>query len=163
MAEYGVPEDLDGLLPWEWALERLQSSRNYWVTTVSRRGRPHSLPVWGVWGAWGKNEFWFSCAAGSRKARNIAENPRVVVAIDSTVEVVSIEGAASLVGAGAAVDAVIDEYLAKYASESQPAAELAPFLRQHPFHRVEPERGFGIIERAEEFSTRATRWRWVAG
>ncbi len=34
----------------------------------------------------------------------------------------------------------------------------AAFLRQHLMVEFQPERAFAIIEREEEFSTRATRW-----
>src|SRR5271157_1877282 len=34
MAGYGVPESLEGVLPWEWAHERLSKAHNYWLTTV---------------------------------------------------------------------------------------------------------------------------------
>jgi hypothetical protein len=29
MAGYGVPESLEGSLPWEWARERISKSHNY--------------------------------------------------------------------------------------------------------------------------------------
>lgn len=94
MADYGVPIDLEGALPWGWAAERLAPCRNFWVTTVDPRHRPHSMPVWGVWSE-DDQRFFFSCAPSSLKARNLAENPNVVVAIDDTVEVVSVEGVAT--------------------------------------------------------------------
>ena len=123
--------------------------------TVSGAGRPHALPVWGVW--WDEqHRFAFSCAPGSRKARNLAENPRVVVGGDDTVECISVEGTAAPVVSDDGQEAWIDRYLAKY----QPLSpELdADFLRQNRFIEVTPERAFGIVERAAEFSTRATRW-----
>src|SRR5215212_4868336 len=49
MADYGVPIDPAGALPWTWAQERLVRNKNYWVVTASANGRPHALPVWGVW------------------------------------------------------------------------------------------------------------------
>ena len=37
---------------------------------------------------------------------------------------------------------------------------LAAFVGQHPLWIVRPERAFGIIERPDEFSARATKWVW---
>lgn len=93
MAGYGVPDGVEGALPWSWAEERLLGSRSYWVTMVSPAGRPHSLPVWGVWLP-DRERFWFSCAATARKARNLRAVPSIVVAPGDTVEVVSLEGRA---------------------------------------------------------------------
>ena len=43
------------------------------------------------------------------------------------------------------------------------APELsAEFLRQNLVFEVVPERALAIIEREEEFATRATRWRFAA-
>lgn len=86
---YGVPESEDGLLPWSWAEERLAASRNYWVSTTSRDGAPHAMPVWGIWldGA-----VVFSTSAESRKGRNLAHDPRVAVHLESGDELVVAEG-----------------------------------------------------------------------
>jgi len=37
MPGYGTlePEEGTGLLPWSWAVERLTSSRNYWLATTT--------------------------------------------------------------------------------------------------------------------------------
>ena len=40
--------------------------------------------------------------------------------------------------------------------------EMAAFLRSNAIVEVTPERAFGIIEREDEFSRCATRWRWPA-
>ena len=34
MPGYGISEGEEGLLPWSWAVERLEKSHNYWVMTV---------------------------------------------------------------------------------------------------------------------------------
>lgn len=160
MKDYGVPDDLDGVLPWSWAEERLVGSRNYWVTTATPAGRPHSMPVWGVWSP-GADRFWFSCASSARKARNARANPAVVVAPGDTVEVVSVEGRAVEV-TGGDVERWIDDYFAKYGEEMGMEREaVAEFLTSNVSFEVVPERAFGIIERPDEFSQRATRWRWA--
>lgn len=162
MSDYGVPADPDGALPWAWAQQRLVGSKNYWVVTASASGRPHAMPVWGVWMP-ATDHFWFSCSPTARKARNIAENPRCVVAADDTVECVSVEGRARAVDPAAeatAVDQVVASYVAKYWDDPAVHPEVEAFLRSHALFEVTPERAFGIIERDDEFAQRATRWRW---
>lgn len=159
MSDYGVPDDLAGVLPWPWAEERLTDSRNYWVTTVSGDGRPHSMPVWGVW-LTDRERFWFSCSPNARKARNLAENDRVVVAPTNTVEVVSVEGRADAVTDGD-LEVHVRAYADKYGEEMGMSFEqIEEFLLSHASFEVVPERAFGMIERADEFSRCATRWRW---
>ncbi len=162
MSGYGVPSDSDGALPWSWAEQRLVDNKNYWVVTASAAGRPHAMPVWGVWLSEAE-QFWFSCAPNARKARNISENPQCVITVDDTVECVSVEGRARLVDPdqrAGVLDPMIDAYVRKYWGEPSEHAEMEGFLRQNTVIEVTPERAFGIVEREEEFSQRATRWRW---
>src|SRR5205814_2209208 len=79
---YGVPDDAGGMLPWSWAEGRLASAHNYWVATAGPG--PHASPVWGLWQGGG---FLFSCGQRSRKARDLAQDPRVVVHLESGDEV----------------------------------------------------------------------------
>ena len=155
MPGYGVDGESWEPLPWKWAAERLAGNRNFWVVTASPDGRPHAMPVWGVWDD-ADGRFAFSCAPRARKARNLAANPQAVIMTDDTVECLSVEGRAAAVGDERRREQWIERYLAKY----QPmAADLsADFLRQHMMLEFVPERAFAIIEREDEFSSRATRW-----
>src|SRR4051794_24801929 len=78
MKDYGVrpADEGTGLLPWSWAVERLNASHDYWVATVWPDGRPHVTPVWG---GWMDDAVWFSCAPGSRKTKNLEHDPRCTV------------------------------------------------------------------------------------
>jgi hypothetical protein len=156
MPDYGVDTPDWSPLPWSWAAAKLAAGRNYWVVTASAAARPHALPVWGVWDD-GDQRFAWSCAPRSRKAANLAANPQAAVAVDDTVECLSIEGRAARVD-GTREDVWIERYLAKY----QPLAPdlSGDFLRQNLVIEFVPERAFAIIEREEEFATRATRWRF---
>jgi general stress protein 26 len=156
MAAYGTDSPDWQALPWEWAAERLIRNRNYWVVTVSAAGAPHALPVWGVWDD-DDLRFMFSCAASSRKARNIAANPQIVFADDDTVECVSVEGTAAPITDQARIDTWVRRYVGKYGAD-QPGLE--EFLPQNAMFEVEPTAAFAVIEREEEFATRATRWRF---
>ncbi len=95
MAGYGVPESLEGSLPWEWARERISKSHNYWLTTVRPDGAPHTMVVWGIWldGA-----YYFSTNATSRKARNLQQNPNCVVCTENAEEAVIIRGCGTQAG-----------------------------------------------------------------
>lgn len=162
MSDYGVPADAAGALPWTWAEQRLVENRNFWLVSASASGRPHALPVWGVWMV-ESERFWFSCSPRARKARNIAENPACVVAVDDTIECISVEGRARLVepaDEAPAVEAMIRTYLEKYWPDPTVHVEMEEFIRRHAMFEVTPERAFGIIERDEEFAQRATRWSW---
>jgi hypothetical protein len=162
MADYGVPDDPAGALPWSWALERLVSNRSYWVVTVSSGGRPSATPVWGVWLPT-TDRFWFSCSPNARKARNIAVNPQCVVMVDDTVECVSVEGRArpaDPVADAGAIDEMVAAYLTKYWDDPAVHADMESFLRSHAMFEVAPAKAIGIIEREDEFSRCATRWRW---
>jgi hypothetical protein len=152
---YGVDPATWHPLPWSWAASRLGPSRNYWLVTVSAEGRPHALPVWGVWDD-AEHRFAFSCAPEARKARNLAANPSAVVAVEDTVECVSVEGRATRLVEPGRQEQWIERYLAKY----QPLAEglTGDFLRANALFELEPDRAFGVIEREEEFSVRPTRW-----
>ncbi len=155
MPDYGVDTPSWVPLPWSWAVERLTANRNFWVVTVSADGRPHALPVWGVWDD-EDERFAFSCSPRARKARNLAANPRTVIMIDDTVECLSVEGWAAPLQEEKRQARWIERYLAKYRPISPGIS--ADFLHQHLMVEVQPERAFAIIEREEEFSTRATRW-----
>lgn len=155
MPDYGVDTPEWEPLPWSWAAERLEANRNFWVVTVSADGRPHALPVWGVWDD-DEGRFAFSCSPRARKARNLAGNPHAVVMTDDTVECLSVEGQADSVTDEERQARWVERYLAKY----QPLAPdlSADFLRQHLMLEFVPERAFAVIEREDEFATRATRW-----
>lgn len=158
MSDYGVGTPDWRPLPWSWAAERLVPNRNYWVVTASADGRPHAMPVWGVWDE-GDRRFMLSCSPNARKARNLAANPRCVVTVDDTVECVSVEGTAVALDDGDAHEARerwIERYVAKY--QAIEPGLTADFVRSHLVVEFRPERAFAVIERSDEFATRATRW-----
>jgi PPOX class probable F420-dependent enzyme len=149
MPDYGVlgPDEGSGLLPWSWAEERLTGSRNYWITSLSPDGSPHSMPVWGVWdGA----ALWFSSGRRARKARNLAGDPRCVVTSEDASEPVVIEGTAELVKERDAIARVAELMNAKYGGIT------VEFLVANATVRVRPRRAFGIAH--DDFMGSPTRW-----
>ena len=91
---YGIPDHLDGTLPWSWAEERLRDAPVYWVATVRPNGRPHVTPIWGVWvdGA-----FWMEGGPRTRRFQNLANNAAAVVTVERGNDAVILEGDADLV------------------------------------------------------------------
>ena len=102
-----------------------RGSRNYWICTTRRDGRPHASPVWGLWR---DGALVFSCSRASVKARNLARDPRVVVHTESGDDVVILEGEAEEI---ALDDAIAAEYEAKYGWRVQPD-EGSVWLRLAP-------------------------------
>ena len=89
----------------------------------------------------------------------LASNARVSVMPDDTVEVVSLDGSATSVPGSDAAPA-ISAYVEKYWPGEDPEPHAA-FLLSHSVYRVDPNKAYGIIEREDEFASKATRWRWT--
>jgi PPOX class probable F420-dependent enzyme len=155
MPGYGIqgPDEGSGLLPWSWAAERLGASRNYWVNTLWPDGRPHAMPVWGVWDG---EAFWFSSSLRSRKARNIAADPRCVVTTEDAAEPVVLEGSAAITTDSELITRFIELMNAKY--EAGMTVEfLDPAV--NATIRVRPRWGFGIAH--DDFTGSPTRWEFA--
>ncbi len=151
-AGYGIHRDSDGLIPWSAAVERLTSARNYWVATTRPDGRPHAVPVWGLWldGA-----IYFGTDPASRKGRNLAANPEVVIHLESGDEVVILEGAAEQVRDPALLQRFVDAYDAKYHVRPDVSAG-GPGI-----YRLRPRTAYAWLER--DFPQTATRWSFTGG
>ena len=106
------------MLPWAWAAERLATSRNYWIVTAKPDAAPHAAPVWGLWLG---DAVVFSTSLESRKGRNLARDPRVVVHLESGDEVVILEGGAERIELDARI---ADAYEAKYAFRPEASGGL---------------------------------------
>ncbi len=134
-----------GLLPWSWAEERLAASHNYWLSTTRPDGRPHATAVWAVWH---EDLLYFSCAKSSRKARNLAAEPRCTVSTERADEAVILEGEAGWVEDAQTLGPVWSAYNQKYdwKMDGQPFVVLRPLV------------AFGFIEHADQFAGNATRW-----
>jgi hypothetical protein len=150
MPGYGLSraEDGDGLLPWTWAVERLERAHNYWVATSRPDGSPHLAAVWGLWH---DGAFHFSTGGRSRKARNLAAKPRCVVTPEHAEESVVVEGVASPTSDPATLSALMAAYRHKYGTGF-------PDPAHNPVFTVRPQVAFGISEREGLFTTTATRW-----
>jgi general stress protein 26 len=135
---YGVRETEDGMLTWDWAVERLTKARNYWVATTRPDGRPHAMPVWGIWL---EGAFFFGSGRNSAKTRNLAANPAIVVHLESGDETVILEGLAEHV-LDAELERRVDEvYGAKYDFTPDSSGESDPWFV------LRPRRAYAWLER----------------
>ena len=148
MPGYGIAESTEGILPWSWARERLERSRNYWVATMHPGGRPHLMPVWAVWL---QGVLYFSTARTSRKARNLFANPNCSVSTERGDEAVILEGPATVSEDPDVLRPAWDAYKAKYDWS----------LEGESMFVLRPRVAFAFIERADQFVTAATRWRFA--
>ena len=149
MPGYGLPKSAKGLLPWKWAEQRLQKSRQYWISTTRPGGAPHTMVIWGLWM---DGRFYFSTGAESRKAKNLAHDPRCVIANDNAAEAVIIEGTAEL-------QKIEDEAFRKRFSlqyQKKYKWDMADF--SEPVYVVTPRVAFGLYEK--KFAGSATRWKF---
>jgi Pyridoxamine 5'-phosphate oxidase len=146
MPGYGIDRGHAGLLPWSWATERLRTAHGYWIATTDADGGPHLATVWGVWF---DDAVCFSTGGRSRKARNLARDPRCSVTPGDTSESLMLHGTARRLTELATLERMRELYLAKY-------GEGFPDPTQNPVFAVTPVTAFGIVE--AEFTTSATRW-----
>ncbi len=90
---YGVPENNNDLLPWSYVDEKMSAAKNYWFATASSDARPAASPIWGVWL---DGKLYGDGSPETRRMRNIAQNPRTVVHLESGDQVLILEGKASI-------------------------------------------------------------------
>jgi PPOX class probable F420-dependent enzyme len=116
MPGYGIlPADQGGgLLPWTEIERRLALSHDFWVATVRPDGRPHVTPVWGVWLA---DRIWFSSSRQSRKARNLAADPRCTITTDDALNPVVVDGVAERVTDAEPIAAFVAAVNARYGAD----------------------------------------------
>ncbi|MGH9246916.1 MAG: pyridoxamine 5'-phosphate oxidase family protein [Acidimicrobiales bacterium] len=165
---YGAP-----LIPWTSVRERLDAGltqapgtggpdrHTCWLATAHPDGRPHVMPVGMLWvdGA-----FYFSAGAGTRKAKNLADNPLCVITVATHPFDIVVEGEAVKVTDDAKLRRIADVYAsggwaptvrdgALYAEFSAPAAGPPPWH----VYEVTPATVFALGT-AEPYG--ATRWRF---
>jgi nitroimidazol reductase NimA-like FMN-containing flavoprotein (pyridoxamine 5'-phosphate oxidase superfamily) len=148
---YGIEQQPDGMLTWEWVSEQMAASRNYWICTTRPDGRPHAAPVWGIWL---DETLYFGSGPDSVKARNLRGNPAVVVHLESGDDCVIFEGVIEPVvnPDRAWFERFADAYEAKYGG----------FRPEYPdtegTYRLRPHIAFAWIEK--DYPKTATRWRF---
>ena len=122
MAEKEPTAELDsrfsdpGVAPTSWPQARaaLENAKVYWLSTVRPDGRPHVTPIAALWL---DDALYFTTGQAERKAKNLKDNPQIVVTTGSNalkgLDVV-LEGEAVLVTDEARLQRLADAYIAKY-------------------------------------------------
>ena len=151
---YGFPETAKGLLPWSWAEQRLKKSHNYWITTVKPDSSPHTMVVWGLWQ---DGRFLFSTGSKSRKAQNLASNPKCIVCTEHAHEAIIVEGVAEIADLTGRKK-MLPAYERKYEWDmSKMKADILSM--KEPVFAVRPRVVFALWE--EYFQERSTRWEFA--
>ncbi len=154
MPDYGIkgPDEGTGLLPWSWAVERLEASHDYWVATTWPDGRPHVTPVWGLWL---DDALWFSCGPTSAKARNLARDPRCSIATDKPAEPVVLDTVVERRPARDDAARFAELSTAKYHIEY-----TVDFFAANALFAAHPQSAFGLEE--ADFTGSPTKWIFTA-
>ncbi len=153
---YGVNLDDEGMLSLDWVREQLEKSRNYWISSTQSNGRPHACPVWGVW--LDDDLLCFGTSRTSRKGKNLAANPSVVVHTESGDDVVILEGIV--------VELTDRDLLRKYADTYDAKYAIRPEIDQNAdsdgvTYVLQPDDVLAWME--HDFLKTPTRWRFERG
>ena len=150
---YGIPKGNKGMLPWKHVQERMAQAMTYWIGTTGPDGRPYATPVWGVWL---DETLYFDGSPGTRRGRNIAANPAVVVHLEDGMNPVILHGDAHEIrGAELALRVRLSEaYSAKYTGLGY--APGPDTWKEGGLYSVQPRVAFAWTK----FPKDATRWRW---
>jgi Pyridoxamine 5'-phosphate oxidase len=116
---YGIPDTIDGVLPWTWARDRLERATIYWLATAGSDAAPHLVPIWGAWVA----DRWYVEGGATRWQRHLRENPQLAIHVEFGDEVVIVEGRAiELAGPGEPLSSRIlagfEKYRPGYAADA---------------------------------------------
>ena len=133
---------------WDSITERVRTSRNYWICSISPDGQPHALPVWGIWL---EDRLYFVTKRASKKARNLLDNPKVAIHLESGDDVVSFQGTVAEVRDLTRLDQVATVYTAKYNGD-----EIFPEIEV--VFELLPHLAFTWLE--SNYHQTATRWRF---
>jgi nitroimidazol reductase NimA-like FMN-containing flavoprotein (pyridoxamine 5'-phosphate oxidase superfamily) len=98
-------------IPWSRALEALESTdaqkQTPFLATTRPDGRPHVAPIGALWI---DGRFYFTSGAGTRKSRNLAENPNCVISVSLTGIDLVVEGTATKVTDEQTLQHVVERY-----------------------------------------------------
>ena len=161
--------DLYGLdpIPWSRALQALESPERpndtSFLATTRPDGRPH---VAGVGAVWDDGKVYFVSGAGTRKSRNVAQNPNCSIAMSLKGIDLVVEGRAERV----TDDETLHRLAKRYAEGGWPAVVKdgaftydysAPSAGPPPWdlYAVAPTTVFGVLS---DEPGGATRWRFDA-
>jgi hypothetical protein len=109
-----------------------------------------------VWGLWQDERFLFSTGSKSRKAQNLAENPKCVVCTENAAEAVIVEGIAEIADV-AARRKLLPAYERKYKFDMSTMKDDILSMKE-PVFAVRPRVVFAMWEK--HFQSKSTRWKF---
>jgi nitroimidazol reductase NimA-like FMN-containing flavoprotein (pyridoxamine 5'-phosphate oxidase superfamily) len=152
--QYGIPDTLDGTLPWSWAVERLSAALIYWMATTRPDGSPHLRPTWA---GWADGALWFEGGLETRWARNLARSPSCTMSVERDADVVMVEGHAEMLrDPDPAIAGRIVAAYGKYVPSHDYRVDPANW-REGGLWRLRPLIAFGW---GRAYPADATRWRF---
>ncbi len=116
------------LLDWRWIVEQIGLSHHYWLSSTRPNGHPHVVPIAAIWH---DEALYFSLSLTSVKGRNISQQPRVAIHLESSRNVVILEGVAQPADNAPIRDTVLPRYIERY-NFTPPATENNQWLNVHP-------------------------------
>ena len=147
MPGYGIPDEIDGALPWKWAKDLMAEIRNPSISTTRPDGRPHVMPIWAVWLE--DHGIVFSTAITSIKSKNLLENPNAAFYFDREHDGLVVEGRCEIVELDK-IPGFVDLYQKKYGHK----------IEEGPVWLMRPTAAFAFIETNDDFARTATKWRF---
>jgi hypothetical protein len=140
---YFDPAEAESLLPWSWAVDVMNRTRNPILSTVRPDGRAHAMPIWGIWL---DDVYCLSTAITSVKSKNLLANAACAITSSVDPDCVVLEGEAE-------VAALPEGFTAAYKAKYDQAIE------EGPIWLVRPRVAFAF-QADDNFARTATRWRW---
>jgi pyridoxine/pyridoxamine 5'-phosphate oxidase len=120
----------DAPIPWSRATDELENpsadeKRSCWLATVDSEGRPHVAAVGALWV---DGKFYFTSGPGTRKSRNLAENPKCNIAVNLPTLDLVVEGTASKVTDQVTLQQIAERYAAQgWPASAGEGAIIAPY------------------------------------
>ena len=139
-----------GHIPWSTVDRRLRALREIWVATAGPDG-PDAVPVW-FW--WDGEAVYFTTKAGSRKGRNLARQPNVVLHNGDGADPIILKGRAEIVESDAELGRVDAAYAERYV-DPHSGARATIFAEGDWCLRVRPR-----LVLAWSYATVGTRTHW---
>jgi PPOX class probable F420-dependent enzyme len=102
---------MPGFIPWRKVDLPLRSQRSIWISTTRPDRRPHAVPVWYYWDG---TSIYFTTPRNSQKARNLAQQPWVVIHAGDGDDVIILEGAVEIVTSRDQLEQINQAYMEKY-------------------------------------------------
>jgi general stress protein 26 len=140
-----------GFIPWSKVDRRLRALREIWVATANPQGVPDAVPVW-FW--WDGETVYFTTKATSRKGRNLARRPALVLHNGEGADPIILKGDAEVVDDHAELERVDRAYHEKYVDPGS-GAQATIFVEGDIVLRVRPR-----LVMTWEYATCANRTDW---